>query len=1224
MKASILASSILAIFVLGATVARANSSYASDNASNPAYSGGWANGSDGGSGWGGDWQLTASGGSAGFFIGDSTGNAGGHSGGINTSGNKAWGMYANSGDLASAVRPFPGAMLSNQTFNIAMDNGWIGSGGPSVGFALQDSNGTNRFEFYFAGGDTQYRIYDSRGYGQATSIGWTAVGLNLSFTLTDTNKYSLSVVVVGTTTTNTFTGTLGGVSGSGITQAYLYNYNAGSGSQYDAYFNSISLVCGTAAPSISSQPVNQAVCLGSSVAESVTGSGTGLSYTWRRNGAGWGGFGPWAISNTSTSTTQNGEAIQASGTAIDTAGASWQLYANSGQIASAVRPFNNALPTNETVSINMANGFVSTGASVGFGLQDANGTNRFEFFFTGGGTNYLINDANNVGGVTPVGYTTNGLIIQVTLTNADSYVATIIRLANASTNTISGTLEGVSGSAITQMRLFNAFAGSGSAYDLYFNSLQLTAADCPGNNIIIKSDNAGDPQYVNRLFTGVGGGWQLHTTATNGSNGGFFIGSSTAPGLGGNIDTGGSSWGLYANNGNLSEAIRLFNDPLQSNQTFAVDMENNDVDTGESVGFGLRDSNNTNRFEFFFGGGNSDYSINDNSGTRDTGIGWTPLGLNLAFTLTGVDSYSLVVSAAGTNSIGGLPKTITGTLEGVAGNLIDRMRLFNFDAGTGTIHNLYFNLASVGAKSDDAADPAYNGGWVMGSNGGQSLTNTTASFTISSAAPGNSGNYDVIVADTCSRSATSSVAYLAVTAPPVTLFSSPTLVCASSTNTAQVNAVLPSPVQVNVLCGCPITGTSGLILANDGNFYGTDMTGGNGYGTIFKITPSGTLTSVFTFFLFTNTDSSGPTGIIQANDGNFYGTTVGYLFGPGSVFKMTPSGVVTTLLGFASNDSDGFTPGAPLILGTDGNMYGITYLAGNLTTGTAFQITTAGTLTTLHQFAGGQNAAPSSSLFEGSDGYFYGTTFGGGTSSNGSVFKVSSTGTFTTLYSFTGGTDGAHPYAGVVQGTDGNYYGTTSSGGTNEVRNGPISFGTVFNVSSNGTFTTVYIFTGYADGGIPETGLFLGNSGYLYGTTTAGGNLNLINENTGLEGFGTVFTISPSGQFAAIADYNTNGVPILTGSSSATPGSSVVQSSTETFYGTGNGNVFQFTAVPYECADYSWSVTNGTIITGQDTSSITWSASSSTNSAADLCVTVTTAAGCSTGICASVAINSCP
>src|SRR5450759_4522754 len=142
----------------------------------------------------------------------------------------------------------------------------------------------------------------------------------------------------------------------------------------------------------------------------------------------------------------------------------------------------------------------------------------------------------------------------------------------------------------------------------------------------------------------------------------------------------------------------------------------------------------------------------------------------------------------------------------------------------------------------------------------------------------------------------------------------------------------------------------------------------------------------------------------------------------------------TVLHAFAG--SDGQLPFAGLMQAGDGNFYGTTYQGGTGDAGTVFKITPAGALTTLHSFVGSDGSAPYAGLVQGTDGNFYGTTHSGGTSALGTVFKITPGGTLTTLHSFAVSegqfpyAEGEGPYAGLVQGSDGNFYGTAVSGGT--------------------------------------------------------------------------------------------------------------------------------------------------------------------------------------------------
>jgi uncharacterized repeat protein (TIGR03803 family) len=276
-----------------------------------------------------------------------------------------------------------------------------------------------------------------------------------------------------------------------------------------------------------------------------------------------------------------------------------------------------------------------------------------------------------------------------------------------------------------------------------------------------------------------------------------------------------------------------------------------------------------------------------------------------------------------------------------------------------------------------------------------------------------------------------------------------------------------------------------LCQGRDGNLYGTTYYGGSYVaGNIFRITTAGVLTVLYSF---TNgADGACPCGgVAQGADGNFYGTTGGTDgHGPhpswGGVFKITPSGALTALYTF-TNGVDGATPTSALAQGRDGNFYGTTDNGGTKGDGAIFRITPSGALTPLYSFTNGvDGATPTAGLVQASDGNFYGTTYSGGAKNLGSVFKITPEGKLTSLYSFTNGMDCAGPFAGVVQATDGDFYGITRFGGVQQA-------GGIFQISSNGAFTPLYTFTNGADGERPYGGLVQGSDGNLYGTTEFGG-----------------------------------------------------------------------------------------------------------------------------------------
>jgi uncharacterized repeat protein (TIGR03803 family) len=267
----------------------------------------------------------------------------------------------------------------------------------------------------------------------------------------------------------------------------------------------------------------------------------------------------------------------------------------------------------------------------------------------------------------------------------------------------------------------------------------------------------------------------------------------------------------------------------------------------------------------------------------------------------------------------------------------------------------------------------------------------------------------------------------------------------------------------------------------DGNLYSTTVSGGalNG-GAVFAITPAGTLTVLYSF---DGTHGFFPYGgLTLGTDGDFYGTTYaggtsysGGNNGWGTVFKVTPTGNLTVLHNFTGG-SDGAWPYAPPIQGQDGNLYGTTTLGGTQgNNGTIYKISPSGTFTPIYQFDYAHGSGAFAPLVLGTDSNFYGTTGFGGSNGNGIVFKITAAGNLTVLYNFDG-THGANPYGSLVQGSDGNFYGTTRAGGA--------GYGVVFKITPTGTVTVLHYINGNMDGDTPLVGLVLGTDGNLYGVNS--------------------------------------------------------------------------------------------------------------------------------------------
>lgn len=270
----------------------------------------------------------------------------------------------------------------------------------------------------------------------------------------------------------------------------------------------------------------------------------------------------------------------------------------------------------------------------------------------------------------------------------------------------------------------------------------------------------------------------------------------------------------------------------------------------------------------------------------------------------------------------------------------------------------------------------------------------------------------------------------------------------------------------------------GVTLDGAGNIYGTTDSGGAAnLGVIFKLAPDGTQTLLHSFG--SAGDGVSPDGAVTLlSNGDLYGTTeAGGSSGNGILYRLTAAGKYKILHNFSA--ADGNSARGRLVRDKLGNFYGTALFGGANGDGTVFKYGSDGTFTVLHAFNGTDGEFPEHGLARDSAGNLYGVTAFGGSSGEGTVFKVASDGTFSTVYNFTGGADGGFLYGTVDIGKDGNIYGNTASGGTS-------GQGTAFKLTPAGKLTTLYNFTGGADGGSPQ-GDVLAVGGSLYSTASGGG-----------------------------------------------------------------------------------------------------------------------------------------
>jgi len=341
----------------------------------------------------------------------------------------------------------------------------------------------------------------------------------------------------------------------------------------------------------------------------------------------------------------------------------------------------------------------------------------------------------------------------------------------------------------------------------------------------------------------------------------------------------------------------------------------------------------------------------------------------------------------------------------------------------------------------------------------------------------------------------------------------------------------------------------GLYMNKAGDLYGTTVQGPTCklpcspfFGTVFRLTPAGKQAVVHHFS--GDPDGASPYGGFSAYP---YGTTAGGgTSNKGVVFKLGTDNAVTVVHNFTGSPADGASPYTGLVQDPEGNLYGTTAYGGKYDNGVVFKLTAAGTETVLYSFTGGADGGiPYGNLVLNSAGTLFGTaSAGGNTTGNcfpsgcGVVFSLNSAGTESVLYTFTGtSTDGANPYAGLVQDTEGNLYGTTFAGGAGSCSNG---CGAVFKVDTAGAETVLYLFTGSpADGASPYAGLVRDTSGNLYGTTAYGG----PSDN------GVVFKVNPAGTETLLHTFTG-------GADGAVPRSPLIMDTAGNLYGmTYNGGI---------------------------------------------------------------------
>jgi uncharacterized repeat protein (TIGR03803 family) len=379
---------------------------------------------------------------------------------------------------------------------------------------------------------------------------------------------------------------------------------------------------------------------------------------------------------------------------------------------------------------------------------------------------------------------------------------------------------------------------------------------------------------------------------------------------------------------------------------------------------------------------------------------------------------------------------------------------------------------------------------------------------------------------------------------------------------------------------------AGVTQGSDGYLYGTTLRGGTnnittgGDGTAFKLGTNGSF--IWSYSFTGKNDGQAPAaGLVQTPDGNLYGVSeTGGQFGFGTVFRVTTNGVLTPIYPFLGDDSVGGIPEGQLCVGSDGYLYGSTTTNGTGAQGGAiFKMNTNGLTNWYFVLTTNTGLVPLAGLVQGTNGVFYGTTSTSGSNGFGTVLAVSPAGSVTPLYAFNTNV-GINPNAPLTQGPDGQFYGTTTGGGT-------FGLGTIFKITTNGALTVLYSFDN-TNGYLPEGGLTLASDGNFYGTATDGGIGDALNPtNLFRVTFGTVFQFTPGGVLTTLLSFNGN-------YDGASPHALLCQGQDGGIYGTtanggvnnlaneagGDGTVFRLQLAPQIVWPAPAAITYGTALSG--------------------------------------------
>ena len=676
-----------------------------------------------GSGWGNSWSVSGGGG---VYRGTSTGNENGggactsftSANDINSPSGNALGIYGGT-TPEIATRTFT-ALTAGQVVSIDVDNGGVDSG-KRVGFSLQTSLGADVLQFYFLGGQSNYKYND--GTERDTGIGYIRTGSRVQFVLNDATHYTLIVQTCGGSATY-FYGTYSGT----IAKLKLFNENTSTGAANDAFFNNF--------------------IVGGYVdnADNYTGTGSWASLD---NGAQSIATGNGSSSYTTPATAYPGDN-----------GNQYQVvvYNSGGAVLSSAATL--TVNSQSTITSQPVSQTRAVGNNVTFSVTATGGSPAATYQWQKNGA--------NISGANSASYTINN--VQTTdAANSSGYSCVVSN----------GTCFQSSSAATLAVNVVPTISGGGQPA----NASACSGSSASFTNTPATGASTASYQWRQRGAGWDSAGWVLTGAVVN--QAGAFVGSATnnnattSPtdsNLDGDINTAGRAWAMFANSSQTMNAERVSSNSLATSQTVQLDLDNGAVQSGASAGFSLKAGSSNVRFEFIADGSSQTYKLTDNSGVAAvaTSVPLTKEGVRVTFTLTAANTYSVSFTTLVDGVVHG---PYTGTLA--SSGSIDCIRVYNFNSGANSGSDLLFNNLTFGSNSDNAADSAYDHGGTPtlsgGDNGGGLNLSTSGIYTITSDStksvltvnPATANTtYDVVVSAAGAPSVTSTAATLTVNALP--------------------------------------------------------------------------------------------------------------------------------------------------------------------------------------------------------------------------------------------------------------------------------------------------------------------------------------------------------------------------------------------------------------------------------------------------------------------------